>query len=196
MTREVIDECRRLGDGWGESTCVLTLAEYDLIEDGYESARAALAALLESGRVFRDRRLEARVLRGLGYALLGLQRRGDARVTFAGLLDLATQDGTTPAMPLADAVDGIAVAVEPSDAGCAARLRGALVSLRRTAHLTAEPRADRLARRFEQPLMDALGREAWEEQHTAGTAMTLEETLAYARSLATPVHEQAGGTAA
>ena len=186
LIREVVDECRRLGDGWGECAIVVTLAELDLIARDYQAARAALPAVLESARTFGDLRFEFRALRGFGYALLGLDKRGDARTTFVSFLDLATQDGIAPAMPLADAVDGIAVAADLSDAHHAARLRGAVANLRSSAHLVVEQRADELARRFEQPLIDALGSERWEEEHAAGAAMTLEEMLAYARSLAAP----------
>lgn len=88
-----MDECRRIGDGWAEAVTAPMLAEFDLYEHEYEAARAALASALEAGRRFGDYRLDTRTLRDLGYALLGLERRSDARATFTNLLVLATRDG-------------------------------------------------------------------------------------------------------
>ena len=41
-----------------------------------------------------------------------------------------------------------------------------------------------LAHHFEQPLIDALGQEVWEQEQVAGAGLTLEETITLARSLA------------
>jgi hypothetical protein len=44
-------------------------------------------------------------------------------------------------------------------------------------------RNDELESRFEQPLIDALGLEAYETERATGAAMSLEETIELARSL-------------
>jgi predicted ATPase len=183
---DAVDEARRNGLEanviWGSAQ----LGILDLVEGDYESAcRALTAARMNTGSV-GVYAFEAEVLFGLGYAQLGLGARSDARATFAELLELASGSGRAVDPEVALAVSGLALSLEPADVRVAARLRGAI-----TAHRVAHGlkswmsgRNDELESRFEQPLIDALGREAYETERAAGAAMSLEETLELARSLA------------
>jgi hypothetical protein len=46
-----------------------------------------------------------------------------------------------------------------------------------------------LRRRFEQPLIDALGEDEWAREQAAGAALTLEEAIELARTLAATTPE-------
>jgi hypothetical protein len=128
---------------------------------------------------------EAEALFGLGYAQLGVGARADARATFSELLELASRSGRAIDPEVALAVSGLALSLEPADVREGARLRGAI-----TAHRVAHGmrswmsrRNDELEARFEQLLIDELGREEYESEWAAGEAMSLDETLELARSL-------------
>ena len=79
----------------------------------------------------------------------------------------------------------IALAAEPDDARSAARLLGAVDAVRQNARLTAQQIELELRRRFEPPLIDALGEEEWAREQAAGAMLTLEEAIELARTLAT-----------
>ena len=87
------------------------------------------------------------------------------------------------------AVDGRqaleALASEPADADSAARLLGAVAAIRQRGRLTGWPGEFTLRRRFEPPLIDALGEEEWAREQAAGAMLTLEEAIELARTLAT-----------
>jgi predicted ATPase/class 3 adenylate cyclase len=189
MFREVANEARRLGN---EDTAVTNegnLAELDLDESNYEAAHTTLATAIESLRRLGDQRVEAVFLRSLGLALVGLERRREARETFARLLDFATREGSTLSLELTGALDGIALAADRADAAQAAHLRGASATIRANANLIDQPHLPRVEHRLEQPLTDALGPDLWESERAAGAALTLEETIALARSLAATASE-------
>ena len=114
----------------------------------------------------------------------GLQRRSEAQANFASLLDIATGEGAKPSIPIFAALAGIALAANPADTRQAARLRGAVVSLRRTAKHANAPRSEKLERHFEQPIIEALGAETWAQEQASGATMTLDEAIALARTLA------------
>ena len=108
-------------------------------------------------------------------------------MSFAEALELAASDNPTPTRELAEALGGIALAADPANEDRAARLRGAVASLRqssKSAGVATLPRLRELEHHFEQPLINALGHEAWEREQTVGAAMTLEATIELARSLA------------
>jgi tetratricopeptide (TPR) repeat protein len=183
---EAVDEARRnsldVNVTWGSAQ----LGILDLVEGDYESACSALTAARVNARSAGIYSFEAEVLFGLGYAQLGLEARPHARATFSELLELASGSGQAVHSEVALAVSGLALSLEPADIREGARLRGAI-----TAHRVAHGlkswmsgRNDELESRFEQPLIDALGREAYENERAAGAAMSLEATLELARSLA------------
>jgi hypothetical protein len=102
------------------------------------------------------------------------------------LLELASGSGRTFRPEVALAVSGLALSLEPADFRQGARLRGAITAHRVTHGLKSRMsgRNDELESRFEQALMDALGREAYESERATGAAMSLEETIELTRSLA------------
>jgi predicted ATPase/class 3 adenylate cyclase len=183
---DAVDDARRSGlltnAAWGAGQ----LGLIDLLEGDYESARRALARAVTHARSESFYAFEADMLQGLAYAYLGLGRRSDARATFGELLELASRSGrVNPEVALA--VCGIALAVESVDLLNGARLRGAVLTLRRDAGglKRTEWRTDEeLECRFEEALIDALGRVSYDDELAGGSAMSLEETIALARSLA------------
>jgi predicted ATPase/class 3 adenylate cyclase len=159
----------------------------DLLERDYESARLALTRAVTDARSEGFYAFEADMLQGLAYAYLGLGRRSDARATFGELLELASGSGRAINPEVALAVCGVALAVEPVDLLNGARLRGAVSKLRQDAGglKRTEWRTDEeLECRFEEALIDALGRASYDDELAVGSAMSLEETIALARSLA------------
>jgi len=184
LYREVLAAHHSTADGYGEAVAAASLAEYDLYEHDYQAAHDIFVSTLATARRVRSFFFETAVLCGLGYSLLGLTQRSEARAAFLELLDLALQDSPTPTLPLADAFDGIAVAANPSDTHRAARLRAAAASTRDSANLVGSPMVIELQHHFERPLIDTIGQEAWDREQAVGAKMTLEETIELARSLA------------
>jgi hypothetical protein len=184
LTREVMDECHRVGYAWHEAVCIADLAQFDLHEGSYEAARAGFVSALETVRGLDAFSSEIEFLPYLGLALIGLDQRGDARASYLNLLDLSTRDGIVTGSRLFDALTGIALAAEPESASKAGRLHGAAASLRRTANLPPSPKTAELERRFEQRLIGALGEQAWEEKQAVGANLTQEQAIELARSLA------------
>ena len=186
---EAVDEARRNGldvnVAWGSAQ----LGILDLIEGDYESAYSALTAARVNARSAGIYSFGAEVLFGLGYAQLGLEARPDARATFSELLELASgsgQAGRAVHPDVALAVSGLALSLEPADFREGARLRGAITTHRVAHGLKSwmSGRNDELESRFEQPLIAALGHETYENERTSGAAMSLEEMIELARSLA------------
>jgi hypothetical protein len=69
-----------------------------------------------------------------------------------------------------------------------ARLRGAIAKLRQDAgglKRTTWRQDEELERRFEEPLIDALGKKAHSTELANGAGMSIDETIELARSLAT-----------
>jgi hypothetical protein len=94
---------------------------------------------------------------------------------------LAAEHGDRPTLALAMA--GISLSAD-GDEPRAARLRGAVAGLRDHIGQAASTRDQELESRFEQPLIDALGRESYDAELETGTRMSLEETIELARTLA------------
>jgi predicted ATPase len=176
------DESRRLGNPF-----LIALAEgntswLDIQEERYEAAAAGFRSVLELDRSLGHARWEADTLRGLGLALLGLGQRVEARGSLASALEiLAAEAG--PDLELTGTLLWVALAAEPADAR-AARLVGAVDVVRLKARIMTWPGEPELRRRFEQPLIEALGKDEWTRQHTAGATLTLEEAIELARTLA------------
>jgi non-specific serine/threonine protein kinase len=184
---DAVEDARRRGlltsVAWGAGQ----LGLIDLLEGDYESARRALARAVTHARAEGFYPFEADMLQGLAYAYLGLGRRGDARATFGELLELASRSGRAINPEVALAICGVALAVEPIDLLNGARLRGAVSKLRQDAGglKRTEWRTDEeLECRFEEALIDALGRVSYDDELAVGSAMSLQETIALARSLA------------
>ena len=150
----------------------------------YERALSVFRASLEDSRRFAMVQSQTELLRGIGLALVGLDRRFEARETFVALLDLAAEIASGVTLELTAALAGVGLGAELGDARAAAGLRGAAAELRRRADLTDYPWNHALERVLEQPLIDALGPTAWESEYAAGATMTLDEAIGLARTLA------------
>jgi hypothetical protein len=102
------------------------------------------------------------------------------------MLELALAATKKHSVDVAWALSGIAFAADPAAADRAARLRGAVAQLNSDADvvMNAYSRAmDELERHFERELVAVLGEEAWEQEKTAGSTMTLEQAIELGRSL-------------
>ena len=126
------------------------------------------------------------VLRCLGLALLGLGRRAEARAALASSLEILATGHPTPNLELSAnpprdrSRDRAQPRCEPLPAW-----RVPSPPFGRTRELTEPPSELELRRRFEQPLIDALGEEEWARERAAGATLTLEEAIELARTLAT-----------
>jgi tetratricopeptide (TPR) repeat protein len=183
---ECVREARRSGVASLEPIAVADLGWLDLLEHDYESSRAAYTAALTQLRALGDKHYELPTLRGLGLASLGLGQRDEARAAFGEMLDLAFAATKKHSVDVAGALSGIAFAADPAAAHRAARLLGAVAQLNSDAEVVMDAyvgATDELERHFERELMAALGEEAWEQEKTAGSTMTLEQAIELGRSL-------------
>jgi len=80
----------------------------------YGSSRAAYTAALTEIRRLGHKGAEMESMEGLGLALLGLGQRGEARVAFAEMLELALAATGTHSADIARALSGIALAADPT----------------------------------------------------------------------------------
>ena len=184
MYVQVADEVRGDGDPsliWHVNSNACWL---DVLEQRYEAAEAGFRRILEPVRSLGLVPWEADTLRGLGLALLGLGRRTEARTALMSALEILAAD-PSPNVELSATLQYIAFATEPVDLRPAARLAGSVAAVRRRGRLT-EPWELELRRRFEQPLIDALGEDEWAREQAAGATLTLEEAIELARTLAVP----------
>jgi predicted ATPase/class 3 adenylate cyclase len=178
---EALELIRRQGDSIGEAHVALRLANLDLYAGDFEGALAGFSAALDKSREVGQRPHEATALGGMGQALLGLGRRSEARAVMREGLDLAEANGLTPHVGYM--LGNLPLAVEAPDLRAAARMLGAVAALRDEGGFTLDAGDEEFARRMEQPLIEALGEATWSEEQSAGAAMTLEQTIALARSL-------------
>jgi predicted ATPase len=183
MYDEVSIEARRAGVplliAGGESSA----SWLALLEERYEAAEAGFRSALEALREARYAPFEANTLRGLGIALLALGRRAEARTAFVSALEILAAY-PSPDIELAATLQWVALATERAAARSAARLVGAATAARQSARLMDRPTELELRRRFEQPLIDALGEGEWAREQAAGATLTLEEAIELARTLA------------
>ena len=87
MTAEARDGFIQTGKDVGIASASENLAWLDLSQGDFESARAAFASTTETARSLGHTALEASSLRGLGLALLGLDRRDEAHSAFSRVFD-------------------------------------------------------------------------------------------------------------
>jgi hypothetical protein len=158
----------------------LSLASIDLSLHDFDAAYRLLTAAKPNNR---DEMSLYKRLVILGWACLGIGSRREARAAFAEALDLVAADMTVQ-YDFTQLLSGIAVAADPAAGARAARVKGAAAALRR--HLEFPPNQwdQALEPLFVQPLIDTLGEEVWALEQAAGAAVTLDETIALARSLA------------
>jgi predicted ATPase len=185
---QVSEEARRLGDPFLIGHADGNLGWLDLLEQRYEAAEAGFRSVLEIQRGLGSAVWDADTLRGLGLARLGLGRHAEARADLASSLEILAAF-PTPGVELTVTLLWIALATEPGDVRSATRLVGAVDAVRQNARIMTWPGEPELRRRFEQPLIDALGEEEWAREQAAGATLTLEEAIELARALASPTPE-------
>ena len=182
--RRAAGDARMAGLSFVETFSLLNLGKLDLVEYEYESARSAFRSVLDQYEELDEYTVGTFAWWGLGVASLGLDRPLEARDAFSEMFDLFLATDHTDLLCLALAASGIALTTDPTDFAEAARLRGAVATLRQSVASSVSPHDDELERRFEQPLTDVLGKEAYAAERAKGSGMSLDETIALARSLA------------
>jgi predicted ATPase/class 3 adenylate cyclase/Flp pilus assembly protein TadD len=178
---EALDLFRRQGDPMGEAHVALRLANLDLYADDFENALVGFSTALDKSRKVGQPVVEAAAHGSRGQALLGLGRRREARAALREALDLAEASGSTPVVGYGLGL--IALAADAADLRAAARILGAVAASQDEGGFKLDKGDEEFARRFEQPLIEALGEETWVQEKAAGATMTLEESIALARSL-------------
>jgi predicted ATPase/class 3 adenylate cyclase len=181
--RRAAEEARAADLSFVETFSLLNLGKVDLVEYDYESARSAFRSVLDQYEELDEYTVGTFAWWGLGVASLGLDRPPEARAAFAEMFDLFLATDHTDRLCLALAASGIALTADPTDLVEAARLRGAVATLRQSVASSVSPQDDELERRFEQSLIDGLGRETYATEHTKGAGASLEETIQLTRSL-------------
>jgi tetratricopeptide (TPR) repeat protein len=180
------------GDEANEAITRMCLAYLELYVRDFEAAYVVAASTLEKVRAIGDlyRGIGARMV--LGFAALGLGRRGEAREAFAESLDLIlVADARSDALP--ETLTGIALAADTADARSAAQLLGAVDKLDEPS--TRTPRFRELERYLAQPLVDALGADEYANEQALGARMDTDEAIDLARRLVNPESEGGGRSA-
>jgi len=176
------DLARATGNVVYELEGTIWLANLELYTHDFEAARRLAISVLDkvTGDYFRT----TRGLNALGLALVGLDRRGEARDAFAHSLDLVVTSGMTGGEGLlTEALAGIAYATEKARFDSAAQLLGAVHRLNGEAGFDPGPRRRELGHSFAQPLIDALGAEKYASEQAKGATMGLDDAVELARSL-------------
>ncbi len=181
--RELYEESlairRELGDKWGIATSLNLLGLLTHYQGGYPTARRLLEESLAIRRELGDRWTMANSLNNLGLVVLDQGDVAEARRLFDESMVIYREIGDRWALAfLLEAFAGLA-AVE-GDPERALRLGGAAEALRLLIGSPLSP-ADQttLTNRLE-PARRALARDAREKAWTAGSAMTLDDAIAYA----------------
>jgi predicted ATPase len=181
--RRAAGEARTAGLSFVETFSILNLGKLDLVEYEYESARSAFRSVLDQYEELDEYTVGTFAFWGLGVASLGLDRPPAARAAFAKMFDLFLATDRTDRLCLALAASGIALTADAADLAEAARLRGAVATLRQSVASSVSPQDDELERRFEQSLIDGLGQETYATEQSKGAGASLEATIQLARSL-------------
>jgi predicted ATPase len=186
--REVFQQTMQLAREHGDTAMAISILVQtgfiDLHEHRFDEARAHFSSALSENAEVHHHGANVYGRWGLGYALLGLGQRSDAGASLADGLDLVLGAPQTVQSHLELIASGVAHAAEPADARPAARLRGAIASMRERRGHHDDPRNVDIERFFDQSLIDALGEEAWAHEQAAAADMAREEMIQLARSLA------------
>ena len=178
---EAVEGFRAAGDVANELESNIQIATLEVYAQDFEAARRLATSVLD--KVTGDYYRTTRGLNALGLALVGLDRRGEAREAFAQSLDLVVMSGMTGEGHLAETLAGIAYGTEEARFDSAAQLLGAVHRLDGEAGFDPGPRRRELEQFFAQPLVDALGAEEYASEHAKGATMGLDDAVELARSL-------------
>ena len=180
---EAIQADRAAGDVPGEIVDTLNLGWLELYAHDFGAARSlAQSAIDKLGG--GENSLTIRAFLVLGFALVGLDRRSEARDALAKSLDLTVTSGNTGGRALAMTLVAIAAATEQPRSDSAARLLGAIQRMDDEEGYALRPEALEFERRyFVQPHIAALGEEKFESELALGATMTQEQAIELAQSL-------------
>jgi predicted ATPase/class 3 adenylate cyclase len=165
-----------------EIDSMIDLAEIDLYQHDFDSAyRVHMSAL---GRLRGRAELTPNYALMMGWTALGVDHRDEARGLFAEAFSRMLAARATSHTEFARALAGIALAADLAAPRQAARLYGAAAGLRERSDFDLIADDQELESYFQQPLIQALGQEAWDREQAVGANMTLEDTIELARQLA------------
>ena len=182
--KQTLELAKSRGDAFWAISTLLQLGFIDNDERRFRDAQTVYETALDQNRAIGTYSMDVWGRWGLGYALLGLGQSPDASAVFAEALEIVLAVPQTVQSHFELVASGIAHTASPDDAPAAARLRGATNNLRAERGWNEDPRNLSQEHFFDQPLIAALGQEAWEQEQAAGATMTLDETIALARTLA------------
>ena len=180
---EAIQASRAAGNVADEIITTLNLGWLELYAHDFEAARRLAESAIDR-IVGEDYYLTIAAFQVLGFARVGLGRRGEARDAFARSLELVVTSGMMGERLLAMTLVGIASATEQPRFDSAARLLG--VVQRMDDEEGFDPRAEvfEFERRFfAQPQIDALGAEKYASEQALGATMTQQQAIELAQSL-------------
>ena len=182
--KQTLELAKSHGDAFWAMSIPIQLGFIDNDERRFEDAQTQFETALDQNRAIGHYSMDVWGRWGLGYALLGLGQRPTASAAFAEALEIVLAAPQTVQSHFEIVASGIAHTASRNDAPVAARLRGAINSLRAERGWNEDPRNLSQEHYFDQPLIAALGQEAWEQEQTAGATMTLDDVIALARTLA------------
>lgn len=165
-----------------EMDALASVGRLDLYARDFDAADRSFSLVFAGGHARELAQQGQRV--GAAYAALGLDRREEARGDFTDAAERMIEAGMTSHYDFSCALAGIALAADLADARRAGRLHGATRRLRERSEFRLNADDDDLERFFEQPFIEALGMVAWKQEQAAGAALTLNDAIALARSLA------------
>ena len=184
VLKQTLELAKSHGDAFMTISTLIQLGFIDNDEHRFKDAQTQYETALDQNRAIGHYTVDVWGRWGLGYALLGLGQRPNASAVFAEALEIVLAAPQNVQGHFELVASGLAHSASRDDAPVAARLRGATNSLRAERDWNEDPRNLSQEHFFDQPLIAALGQEAWEHEQTAGATMTLDETIALARTLA------------
>jgi predicted ATPase len=184
VLQQAADEAHAEGLVFPAAFALLNLGKIDVVEHRYESAHAVYESARQQSVTLDHYELAAFTCWGLGISSLGLARQDEARSAFAEMLDrvLSSDQETRPILALTAA--GVALSVRQKDVVAAARLLGAVATMREGVGAAATAQDVEVERRFEPRLSNALGDGVYADERALGAAMTQDEAIELACLLA------------
>ena len=182
--REARVAFRAAGDEANDMACAIGLAELELYVGDLEAADAAVEPAVEWTSRTGDRYRRGGALSVLGFVELGRGRPMQAMGAFAEALELVLAAERTGSHIFTNLLTGIAFASRPGSAQLGVRLLGAAAKLNDDRGYVASPRERELERPHRQLLIDTVGDDVVPHEQLLGAEMSLDETIALARTLA------------
>ena len=175
---------RAAGDEANDIACAIQLAELELYAGDLEAAAAAVEPALLWTRSTGDTYRRGGALGVFGFVELGRGRPAQAMGAFSEALELVLASERTGSDIFMSLLTGIAFASRAGWASLGVRLLGAADKLNDARGYAASPRERELERAHRQRLIETAGDDHAVDEQLLGAAMSLEETIALATSLA------------